>query len=177
MPKTYTVAVVIGSHRAEWLADTIPNPLAQRGAKLRLDMQPGNGVHVPHAGAASPIDLTVNNFIYTSGLFQCMALCAVWNKAGNVFQNGYLAHVSNMGPPPNAPPPANPPFIQTATQAIPLGAWIVADIGVGLQAWGPALAQRLTNLGHADNHIWIYYRAANGQVGFGIDRHGRFGET
>lgn len=177
MPKTYTVANVIGGHRPAWLADSIPNPLDQKGNKLMLDMQPGNGVQVPNAGLASPINFTVNNFIYTNGLFQCMALCAVWNKVGNLFQNGYLAHVSNMGPPPNAPQPVVPPFIQTATQAIPAGAWIVADIGVGLRAWGPTLAQRLINLGHANDHIWIYYRAANGQVGFGIDRQGQFGET
>jgi hypothetical protein len=26
-------------------------------------------------------------------------------------------------------------------------------------------------------HVWIYTRAQNGNVGFGIDRYGRFGET
>ena len=189
MPKTYTAENM--GHAAAWLADNIPHQLDQRGGKMMLNTQQGSGTEVRGAGNGSAIDFTIKSFIYTHGLLQCMALCAVWNKVDMVFRNGYLAHVSRMEEPQakprsrflagarsaDVPQPDTTPFIQTAMQAIPPGAWIVADVGTGVRAWGPLLTEKLISLGHADDHIWIYYRPADGGVGFGIDKHGRFGET
>jgi hypothetical protein len=178
MHKSYTVSQVstfrptaIGSHRAAYLADSIPNPLAQSGQRLTLDIirplgvRP-NGIHVQHAGGSSAINFTANDYIYTTGMANCFAVCGVWNKAGNVFQNGYLAHVSNP----------HQAFFSTAVGNIPAGAWIVINVGQG--NWGQLIAQKLHNIfNHADDHIWIYTRGQGGNDSFGIDKFGRFGET
>jgi hypothetical protein len=173
MHKSYTVGAVgtfrttgFGSHRSAYLADSIPNLLAQGGQGLRLDITRPNGIHVQHAGNGSPIDFTVNNYIYTTAMANCFAVCAVWNKAGDVFGDGYLAHVSNP----------YTPYFGVALGNIPAGAWIVVDVGPG--AWGALIAQRIhNNFNHADDHIWIYVRGPGMNSGFGIDKYGRFGET
>lgn len=172
MHKSYTVSqvstfrpTVLGGHRSAYLADSIPNPLAQSGQRLTMDVTKPNGTHVEHAGNAAAINFLVNDYIYTTGMANCFAVCGVWNKLGNVFQNGYLAHVSNP----------HQAFFATAVGNIPVGAWIVVNVGAG--NWGPLIAQRIhNNFNHADDHIWIYTRGVDGNDGFGIDKYGRFGE-
>jgi len=171
MAKTYTVAANstfqpggMSGHRAAWLIDAVPNPLAQTGPKLTLNTQPPNGAVVVGAGNGAAVNFANNPHIHTHGLLQCFAICAAWNKVGDTFTNGYLAHVS-------AP---QHPFCNAAVGQIPAHAFVVVGIGQG--AWGGVMANRLANVVPANN-IWIYTRAQNGHVGFGIDRYGRFGET
>ena len=63
-------------------------------------------------------------------------------------------------------------FCQTAVNNVPANAYVVVGIGQG--AWGNTVANMLAA---RTPHIWIYTRAQNGNVGFGIDKYGRFGET
>ena len=174
MYKTYTVnAFPLGGQPA-FRADTIPPLPAQSGPKLTLDKSSGQNVYVQGAGHDGTIDLTTRDFIYTTGLFQCFAVCAVWEKVDETFQHGYLAHVSSPGP--SKPKLGGPqPFFRTAIANIPDDAWIV--VGVGVEGWVPIIAKALQDGGHADDHIWIYNRAEKTDVGFGIDKYGRFGET
>jgi hypothetical protein len=183
MYKSYTVGphstfrtAGFGSHRSAWLADSIPNPLAQSGPGLTLDIS-GEitdpvGVHVQHAGSGSAIDFTANEFIYTTGMANCFAVCAVWGvKVGRAFPNGYLAHVSNP----------HQTFFAIALGNIPQGAWIVVDVGPGNAGpgnWGTVIANKIHTIHHhAEDHIWIYRRGPQGNAGFGINKYGRFGET
>jgi hypothetical protein len=174
-----------------YLADTIPNPHDQSGPKLALDIPIIRTVEVKGAGNSSgTIDFGSFDFIYTKGLLQCFAVCAVWGKFGDVFQNGYLAHVSS--PITEAPKPrfvttrgkatTDPTeiFFATVLKDIPSLAWVVVDVGdrgEKEKGWGQQIAEKLRQAGHAEDHIWIYRRAANGQVGFAIDKQGRFGEV
>jgi hypothetical protein len=161
-----TQAVVLGSDASAYLADSIPDPLEQSGPKLTIDKANPNGIHVEHAGSQSQINFKANDYIYTTGMANCFAVCAVWDKADGVFQNGYLAHVSNP----------HQTFFKTAAGSIPTEAWIVVNVGQG--SWGSLIAQKLhKEYNHAEDHIWIYTRGPGGNDSFGIDKYGRFGET
>jgi hypothetical protein len=171
MAKTYTVDLgirLLRNLRQIAVADWTPGPNDQpavRGPRLMLEAAGGNGVHVVGAGHSAPINFAAQDFIDTAGLANCFAVCAVWNKVGNEFQNGFLAHVSS---------PHGQVFTNAIAPAnIPVGAWIVVCVGTG--GWGVTIANRLAQAGHAADHAWIYTRQMNA-VGFGIDKRGRFGE-
>ncbi len=174
MHKTYTVSAFAAGGQQQLRADSIPHPVAQTGPKYTLDMTSNQNVYVQGAGHDATIDLTVRDFIYTTGLYQCFALCAVWNKVNDIFQNGYLAHVSSPGPPrPRVDGP--PPYFHTALANIPPGAWIIVD--TAHPEWAARIVAKMQEVGHHDDHIWIYLRTDKTNVGFGIDKYGRFGET
>ena len=172
MAKTYTVSSThvpthIAGHR--YKIDTIPNPLDQKG--LALSLNAGfvkHGVFVPSAHHDAQIAFSAAQpAIYTKGLLQCFALCVAYNKVGQEFHNGYLAHISNP----------KSPFFQTCIQKIPhpnnTVSWVV--VGVGPGAWGNSIANHLVNYGIPANNIWIYTRQSTGS-GFGLDRFGNFRE-
>jgi hypothetical protein len=162
----------MSGHRSAWLIDTVPAQLNQSGERLQLDRQ-GPGVEVVHAGNHSTVDFTQHTHIFTRGLFNCFAVCAVWNRNGQgIYQNGFLAHVSSPGPP-NGQPPA---YFQICVQNIPNNAYVAC--GVGNRLWGARIAATINQQGVPQNNIWIYYRPNNdNQVGFGVNKYGRFGEV
>ncbi len=180
MPKQYDANGLVsfqttgfGSHRGAWLLDAVPNPLNQSGQRLQLNRQ-GSGVEVQHAGNSSLINFTQDDHIFTRGLFNCFAVCAAWTKVNGVFQSGFLAHVSSPGPLNGA----QQTYFHQCIQNIPANAFVAC--GIGLQRhWGPFVAQTISQQrGVPDANIWIYFRPDNNnQVGFGIDKHGRFGEV
>ena len=97
MYKTYTVTTAIdigGSGRTALLIDTVPDPLAQAGPKLILNREGESKAVVEGAGNDLEVDFSKDAYIYTHGLMNCFAVCAAWDKVGNVFSKGYLAHVS-----------------------------------------------------------------------------------
>ena len=139
-----------------------------------LDMT-GLGEEVIKAGNSKSVNFTLHSHIFTRGLFTCFAVCAVWNKQGDTFRDGFLAHVSSPGPTTGPPRETN---FHLAIKKIPSDAYVAC--GVGLQRdWGPFIAETIKRQqGVPDTNIWVYFRPDNNnQVGFGIDKHGRFGEV
>ena len=175
MPKVYTartqIALIGGAHRM--LVDTVPNPMNQSGGRILFDRQ-GNGVNVIGAHNESLIDFTQDDHIFTRGLFNCFAVSAVWNKIGGVFQDGYLAHVSSPGPLNGG----QQTYFHQCILNIPANAFVACGVGQQLH-WGPFIANTINQQrGVPHANIWIYFRPDNNnQVGFGIDKYGRFGEV
>jgi hypothetical protein len=106
---------------ADWTPGQNQQP-AVLGPRIMLDAA-GTGLRVVGAGKTAPINFQAHDFIDTLGLANCFAVCAVWNKVGNTFQQGFLAHVSN---------PYQSAFSTAIAHAnIPVGAWIVVCVGTG----------------------------------------------
>jgi hypothetical protein len=154
------------------LVDEPPLIAPPAGGRQMLDMS-GLGEEVVHAGNCKRVDFAVHSHIFTRGLFQCIAICAVWNKQGGAFQDGFLAHVGS---------PKHSLFRKSVGLIDPAGAFVIpedafvaCDVGPGL--WGAELAEALEGRVPAAN-IWIYIRPnSKDNVGFGIDKYGRFGEV
>ncbi len=146
------------------LVDAAPLIAPQPGGRQMLDMT-GLGEVVVGAGKSKNVDFAVHSHIFTRGLFNCFAVCAVWDKDGGAFKKGFLAHIS-------APKHS---FFKISLASIPKDAFVACGVGAG--AWGAEIAQILE--AHVPTaNIWIYTRPNNDDhVGFGIDRGGRFGET
>ena len=168
MPKTYVVGGNQGVGVGGMKIDSIPNPLACGGNALSLAVDPSTAVHVPKAGLHEPVDFANKRAIYTTGLSHCLAVCIAYNKVGNQFQDGYLAHISS--------PQAG--VLKTAMDAVPNPAvtpmWVVVSVGAG--EWPDKIAKRLQNdFKFPPNNIWIYIRQDSNS--FGLDRDGNFGEV
>lgn len=134
------------------------------GGRQMLDMT-GLGEEVIGARKSKSVDFAVHSHIFTRGLFNCFAVCAVWNKEGTTFKNGFLAHVSMP----------NHSFFKASLDNIPKDAFVACGVGPG--EWGAQIAATLEEHVPSSN-IWIYTRPnSDDYVGFGIDRSGRFGET
>ena len=175
MAKTYTVSSThsptpLGGHR--YKIDTIPNPLDQKGLALSLNVGfVQHGVFVPSAHHDAQIAFSAAQpAIYTKGMMNCFALCVAYNKLGEEFHNGYLAHISN---PKSA-------FFQTCVQRIPnpnnTVSWVVVSVGGKIGGWATMIANDLVAYGIPANNIWIYLRQSTA-AGFGLDRFGNFGEV
>ena len=104
MAKIYTVSADstyvpthFGGGRAARKIDTVPNPLNQEGLALTLNAEfVKHAVCVPSAGHEAQIAFSaLHPAIYTTGLFQCFAVCVAYNKVGQECHNGYLAHISS----------------------------------------------------------------------------------
>lgn len=149
---------------ATMLIDAAPLMPPPAGGRQMLD-RTGLGEEVISARNAKPVDFAVHSHIFTRGLFNCFAICAAWNKEGTFFKNGFLAHVSMP----------KHSFFDASLDKIPKDAFVACSVGSG--DWGAEIAAKLEKHVPSGN-IWIYVRPNNDDnVGFGIDRSGRFGET
>ena len=175
MAKIYTVSADstyvpthFGGGRAARKIDTVPNPLNQEGLALTLNAEfVKHAVCVPSAGHEAQIAFSaLHPAIYTTGLFQCFAVCVAYNKVGQEFHNGYLAHISSP----------HGQYFAACIKKIPdpNNTWAVVSVGPG--NWGALIASKLVNSGIPANNVWIYIRK-NHASGFGLDRFGNFGEV
>jgi len=146
------------------LVDVAPPIAPSPGGRQMLSLE-GLGEEVVKARNSKTVNFAVHSHIFTRGLFNCFAICAVWNKEGSFFRNGFLAHVSS---------PMHS-FFGASLDRIPENAFVACGVGTG--SWGNDIAKALETRVPAGN-IWIYTRPNDlDHVGFGIDRSGRFGET
>jgi hypothetical protein len=154
------------------VVDAVPPDLPASGQRQMLEPQ-GQG-EVVATGKFKLVNFNTHNHILTRGLSICFAVCAVWNKLGSTFQNGFLTHLSSPGPMP--PKPCN---FFTYIENIPADAFVVCGVPNGRDELGNFIAAKISELrGVPGANIWVYYRPNNDDfVGFGIDRSGRFGET
>ncbi|HKU94870.1 MAG TPA: hypothetical protein VJR58_06315 [Vineibacter sp.] len=166
MPKTYTV-----DNTANAPAPKIDDiaPAAPRGRAIQLNrLRVLGGKSFAGAGKSDMVMFSSWSSIGTTGLGHCLGLCLVWNKVGETFEFGYCAHMSSV---------QGERFRERLDEikyAAPHNPWVAVSFG-SVGGWAQTLTTALTNLGIADNHIWIYQRA-HGSTTFGVDRYGNFGE-
>jgi len=135
MPKIYTVSADSGVQEALQI-DTIPTLQNRTGpARILSPEFVAKAVCVPNAGKDNNVDFSADQpAIYTKGLSHCIAFCVAYNKVGQEFQKGYLAHISS-------PHGTWDKWFQKFPNPRDTALWVVVSVGPG--QWGDMIADKL----------------------------------
>ncbi len=171
MARHYTATKAVGEQPLQSLTVDAQD-LPASGPPVMLDEVNPPGVLIPKAGQFNVIDFTASkSFIYTEGLFSCLAFCVLYNRSEEGFERASLAHAGH----PRHGLVTNPANL-IANMPLQAQRWLVVCVRESFyEGWKGHIAAAAANIA-PDPQVVIYGRKDTSNS-FGVNFRGEFGEV